>query len=163
MPLHLKGSCRCGVVTFAFDSHTPYPYQLCYCSICRKTAGGGGFAINIMGNNETLTIEGRHAIGVFQAEIDENGRCRTSTGQRNFCSRCATALWLWDESWPDLVHPFASAIDTALPSPPGRTHLMLTYKAEWVRPSMAPEDRSFDLYPDESIEEWHKTRHLWID
>ena len=42
MPKLLEGSCRCGAVHFSVQSHTPYPYQLCYCAICRKTAGGGG-------------------------------------------------------------------------------------------------------------------------
>ena len=48
-PMRLEGSCRCGAISFSVDSHTPYPYQRCYCSICRKSAGGGGYAINIMG------------------------------------------------------------------------------------------------------------------
>jgi hypothetical protein len=30
----------------------------CYCSICRKTAGGGGYAINIMGQAATLQVSG---------------------------------------------------------------------------------------------------------
>lgn len=46
--MELQGSCRCGGVKFSCLSHTPYPYMRCYCSICRKLAGGGGFAINIM-------------------------------------------------------------------------------------------------------------------
>ena len=49
MPMRLEGSCRCGAISFSVNSHTPYPYQRCYCSICRKSAGGGGYAINIMG------------------------------------------------------------------------------------------------------------------
>ena len=122
MPVRLQGSCRCGAVRFTLDSHTPYPYQLCYCSICRKTAGGGGYAINIMGDAATLAIEGRDAIEIYQAEIrDENGTCRTSSGERNFCRHCGTALWLWDENWPDLVHPLASVIDTA-PANSARAH-----------------------------------------
>jgi len=44
-----EGSCRCGAISLSVDSRTPYPYQRCYCSICRKSAGGGGYAINIMG------------------------------------------------------------------------------------------------------------------
>jgi hypothetical protein len=44
-----------------------------------------------------------------------------------------SALWLWDPTWPELVHPFASAIDTDLPVPPERTHLMLGSKASWCR------------------------------
>ena len=49
MAKKLEGSCRCGAVEFSVLSHTPYPYQLCYCSICRQTAGGGGFDINLLG------------------------------------------------------------------------------------------------------------------
>jgi hypothetical protein len=40
MPMRLEGSCRCCAISFSVDSHTPYPYQRCYCSICRKSAGG---------------------------------------------------------------------------------------------------------------------------
>ena len=54
MPMTLTGSCRCGAVRFTVDSHTPVPYQLCYCSICRKTAGGGGYAINLGGVADSL-------------------------------------------------------------------------------------------------------------
>src|SRR5207253_7929776 len=98
MPMQLEGSCRCGAVNFSVASHTPYPYQLCYCSICRKTAGGGGYAINIMGNTATLKVRGKGALKVYRAEIeDEGGHCEKSSGERNFCSKCASALWLFDE------------------------------------------------------------------
>ena len=65
----LEGSCRCGAVRFRVRSHAPYPYQLCYCAICRKTAGGGGFAINLMGDAKTLKVTGRRAIRVYRARI----------------------------------------------------------------------------------------------
>jgi hypothetical protein len=55
----LKGSCHCGAVRFSLESETPYPYMWCYCTICRKTAGGGGYAINIMGSADTLKVKGR--------------------------------------------------------------------------------------------------------
>ena len=45
--MHLDGSCHCGSVKFSVRSAEPYPFMRCYCSICRKTAGGGGFAINL--------------------------------------------------------------------------------------------------------------------
>lgn len=35
----LEGSCHCGAVRFTVHSKHPVPYQRCYCSICRKTAG----------------------------------------------------------------------------------------------------------------------------
>ncbi|PHK94488.1 alanine acetyltransferase [Pseudoroseomonas rhizosphaerae] len=161
MPITLEGSCRCGTICFSVASHTPHPYQRCYCSICRKTAGGGGYAINIMGVAETLKRQGRTAI--YRAEIRaDDGRCETSSGERHFCPRCASALWMADPSWPGLVHPFASAIDTPLPVPPSRVHLMLKDKAPWVEPQIGQGDACFDAYPEESIEEWHRRRGLWV-
>lgn len=163
MPLRLEGGCRCAAVRFAFDSHAPQPYQLCYCGICRKTAGGGGFAINLLASMPSLTVEGSETLAVYRAVIETDAGCKTSTGERHFCSRCASALWLYDPSWPDLVHPFASAVDTPLPIPPERVHMMIGSKADWVEPQIGPRDRCFDTYPEESIEDWHKSRRLWIE
>jgi len=163
MPLTLEGGCRCGAVSFSVESQAPQPYQLCYCSICRKTAGGGGFAINLSAVASTLKIRGKRSIGVYRAEIERDGRCEISSGERNFCGKCGTALWLYDPTWPELVHPFASAIDTPLPAPPERVHLMLKYKPDWVEPDFGPGDARFQEYPEESIEDWHKSRGLWVD
>lgn len=160
----LEGSCRCGNVRFFVESHAPYPYQLCYCSICRKTAGGGGYAINISAAADTLKVNGSESVGVYRAVlVGEDGSRTTSTAERNFCSQCGTALWLFDPNWPALIHPFASAIDTTLPVPPARTHLMLRYKAPWVEPDIDAGDASYDLYPEQSIEDWHRARGLWLD
>ncbi len=46
--MKLKGSCHCGAVSFEVESKTPQPFMHCYCTICRKTQGGGGYTINIM-------------------------------------------------------------------------------------------------------------------
>lgn len=165
MPQILKGSCHCGAVRFAVGSRTPVPYQRCYCSICRKQQGGGGYAINLGALAHTLDIEGENRLGTYRARLsdDEHGSCELSTGERRFCTLCGSALWLYDPTWPELVHPFASAIDTELPAPPSAVHLMLKYKAGWVRPAIAPGDQSFDLYPEMSIDDWHKANGVWID
>ncbi|MGH6916007.1 MAG: GFA family protein, partial [Geminicoccales bacterium] len=65
--------------------------------------------------------------------------------------------------WPDLVHPFASAIDSPLPTPPERTHLMLAFKAPWVEPQVGPKDQQFAGYPDEAIGSWHERLGLADD
>ncbi len=150
--MKLHGSCHCGAVRFTVESAHPYPFNLCYCSICRKTAGGGGFAINLGADAATLEVEGRDALRVYQAVIDGE----TSPAERHFCGRCGSALWVFDPRWPELLHPFASAIDSELPVPPERTHLMLGSKAAWVEPANGPQDRQFDEYPDESIADWHR-------
>jgi hypothetical protein len=165
MPMLLRGSCRCAAVQFEVSSHTPVPYQLCYCSICRKQQGGGGYAINLGGDAKSLSISGDETIGIFNAEIedDEHPHCQTSSAERRYCKNCGSALWLYDPSWPELVHPFASAIDSDLPPPPQRVHLMLKYKASWVEPCIREGDATFDLYPEESLEAWHRRHALWIE
>ncbi|WP_282341317.1 MULTISPECIES: GFA family protein [Pseudomonas] len=151
--MKLEGSCHCGSVRFSVESAQPYPFMRCYCSICRKTAGGGGFAINLGADNRTLEVQGRQHLGVYRAKM-EGGQ--VSSGERNFCRECGSALWLWDPSWPDLIHPHASAIDTELPVPPQHTHLMLGSKASWVEVQQGAGDRLYDEYPEESLAQWHE-------
>jgi hypothetical protein len=40
---------------------------------------------------------------------------------------------------------------------------MLASKAGWVQPRIGPNDLCFEEYPEQSIEDWHKSRGLWID
>lgn len=156
--MKLEGSCHCKAVRFSLESAEPYPFMRCYCSICRKTAGGGGYAINLGGDYRTLAVEGREHLSVYRARMadPETGAVTVSEGQRHFCKHCGSALWLWDPSWPDLVHPHASAIDTELPVPPEHTHLMLDSKASWVEPQVQDGDKCFAEYPDESLAQRHQ-------
>ncbi len=141
----LKGSCHCGRVRFSLRSKHPYPYMRCYCSICRKTAGGGGYAVNLGGDHESLEVEGREHLSIYRALIrdQDNSEVAESPARRHFCGHCGSALWAWDPRWPKLVHPFASAIDSDLPVPPERTHLLLDSKASWVRAVADPKPTSF--------------------
>ncbi len=162
--MKLEGACHCRAVTFSCRSAAPYPYQRCYCSICRKTAGAGGYAINIMAAADSLRVTGKRHLKVYRARLgdradaDAHGR---SPGQRHFCGECGSPLWLFDPRWPELVHPFASAIDTPLPVPPERVHMMLDFAPAWCEPDLRPQDARFGGYPEESIEEWHRRHGLW--
>ena len=146
----LKGSCHCRAVRFSLQSETPCPYLHCYCSICRKTAGGAGCAINIMGKAATFRSKGR--TGVYRA--------MRGGGERHFCPRCGSALWVWDRRWAESIYPFASAIDTKLPVPGERQHIMLGSKANWVPVPKGRAERRFREYPRQSILDWHRKRGL---
>ena len=155
----LEGSCHCGAVRFSLRSETPRPYMHCYCSICRKTAGGGGYAINLGGEAKTLSVRGKRHVRLYRARLEDGSE---SPAERRFCGRCGSALWVWDPRWPELIHPFASAIDSALPEPADRVHIMLGSKASWVAvPESGPHDARFDEYPDRSVADWHKDHGVW--
>jgi hypothetical protein len=148
--MRLKGSCHCGAVRFSVESETPYPYLHCYCSICRKTAGGGGYAINVMGKADTFKKKGRTQVY----------RATRGGGERHFCPRCGSALWVWDPRWSEWIYPFASAIDSPLPAPRERQHILLDSKANWVPVPKGLRDKRFRGYPREAILDWHQTRGL---
>jgi len=154
--MRLAGSCHCGAVRFSLVSHEPVPYQRCYCSICRKAGGGGGYGINLGGDATTLVVEGREHVRIYQAMIDRNGKQVKSRHQRHFCGECGSHLWAWHEQWPEIVHPVASAIDTPLPTPTEHVHMMVGSKATWVAVEGKPGDRTFAEYPDASLADWHR-------
>jgi hypothetical protein len=154
--LRIEASCHCRAVRFSVEAYAPAPYLRCYCSICRKTAGGGGYAINLGARAKTLTVTGSKHIRMFRATIDGD----ESPAERRFCGRCGSALWVQDPRWPDLVHPFASAIDTPLPKPPEQVHMMLGSKADWVRVDARRGEERHDAYPDASLRDWHRAHGL---
>jgi len=157
--MELSGSCHCGVVAFTVRSDSPLPYQRCYCSICRKAGGAGGFAINILADNKSMNIVGREHVVEYRARI--NGEL--SKQRRYFCVQCGSHMWAWHEGWPDLVHPLASVIDTPLPRPKNFVDIMLASAAPWVPLYQGENIERFPEYPAESIENWHKRHGLWGD
>ncbi|KAI0301052.1 Mss4-like protein [Multifurca ochricompacta] len=164
MPVKLKGSCHCGAVSFTVQSSTPVPYQLCVCSICRKVGGVGG-TINLGAHAHTLQItKGKTDISIYKAVLHRGTpEEKRVTSERHFCSRCSAMLWLWDENWPELLHPFASAIDEPeLKVPEEITVLMTTSAPAYVR---LPEGkkRIFEEYPEASLEEWHKEHNEYVE
>ncbi|TFK62372.1 hypothetical protein BDN72DRAFT_890022 [Pluteus cervinus] len=161
MPVELQGSCHCGAVKFSLQSSTPVPYQLCCCSICRKVGGVGG-SINLGGHSETLKVEGKEHVSVYKAVLDRGTPDeRIASSERNFCSKCSAMLWLYDSQWPELIHPFASAIDTELPVPEKLVCLKLDSKPEYVRLPEGPRDE-YEDYGPLSLELWHKTNKVFV-
>ncbi|MBE7190797.1 GFA family protein, partial [Jatrophihabitans endophyticus] len=129
-----------------------------YCSICRKCQGGGGYAINLGGDARTLHVTGEDHLRRYHAVLRDHDDETRSNAERAFCGECGSALWLFDPNWPELIHPFASAIDTPLPTPPANVHLMLDAKPDWVAVEGRRGDDRFPEYPALSLAEWHK-RH----
>ena len=125
---------------------------------------GGGYAINLGGDSSSLRVEGEENITAFQARVrnPEDEEASTSPATRHFCSLCGSALWLYDPRWPELVHPFASAIDTPLPEPPEMVRIMLEFTAPWCEiPEQGKDERHFRRDPEESLEEWHRRHGLY--
>jgi hypothetical protein len=160
--MRLDGSCHCGAVKFSVETHTPYPFMRCYCSICRKTAGGGGYAINIMGENDGLKVKGEDNLSVYRARIkdEKTGKRKLSTARRHFCKKCGSALWAWDPQWKQWVYPFASAIDTPLPKAMEEVEIMLNYAVPWADIPSGSGHTHFAEFPEEGIADWHKKRLL---
>lgn len=119
-----------------------------------------------MGEAKSLKVAGRQHLRMFHAQIDDQnrpGRKARSPGRRYFCDTCGSALWVFDPHWPEWVYPFASAIDTPLPPPPERNHVMLDYRAPWVSVARGRRDARYGEWPLEAIIDWHKQRGLLVE
>ena len=160
--MQLKGSCHCGKVKFTVESAEPVPFMRCYCSICRKTAGSGGYAINLGAMAKGMKVTGKGFLGIYRARLPSKtgSGTRLSSARRHFCTNCGSALWVWDPTWPELVHPHAGAIDTPLPVPPDNVHCLVASKAPWVKIEGSPHDPRFKHYPNLSLAQWHETKGL---
>ena len=112
----------------------------------------------LLATTQRKKVEGEENITVYRAHIQnpEDPRPYQSQGERRFCRHCGSFLWVYDPSYPELMHPFASAIDTDLPKPPEHTHIMLDFAANWVGIPESLNDRHYQRYPKESIAQWHE-------
>lgn len=163
--MKLDGSCHCGAVSYSVTSRTPYPFNRCHCSKCRKT-GGSGFTVNIMADAETLKLEGSENITVYRSASNHRGAYEADGlgySRKHFCRVCGSPLYIFNPEYPQWIYPCATSVDTELPAPPAVTNLMLGYKPSWVAVSDGPEDKHFEFYPDEGIEDWHRRRGLFED
>ena len=122
-----EGSCHCQSVKFSLQSKHLYPFNIYYCSICRRTAGSLGYAINLPSYADILEIQGKQHLSIYQTKLinEKTKEVTESPSQRNLCKVCGSRLWAWDPKWPEPLHPQAGAIDTELPSTAEHTNLML--------------------------------------
>lgn len=72
--MKLEGSCHCRAVTFTVESTAYVPFMHCHCSICRKTAGSGGYGINLGGDAKTMKVRGERHLGLYHALMREPGK-----------------------------------------------------------------------------------------
>lgn len=103
----LRGSCHCGSVRFEVHASHPYPFLFCYCSICRNTAGGGGYAINLGASFASLKVEGGKFVTIYRPKIRKpnTGVEEVSSGERHFSASAEAPSGPGDPRWPELVPP----------------------------------------------------------
>ena len=69
--MQLAGSCHCGKIKFTAESAEPVPFMRCYCSICRKTAGAGGYAINLGAVARSMRVTGKRHLRIYRARLSK--------------------------------------------------------------------------------------------
>ena len=141
--------------------------MICHCHADSKTAGV--FNCNIMGEYSTFKVnQGEEFVKVYQAVLSKTASgegkemtTKLSAHKRHFCRECGSYLWAYNDDYPQWIYPFASCIDTPLPSPTEQVHIMTDFKLNHVQISQGQNVRSYARYPESSIEQWHKERGLY--
>ena len=146
----LHGSCHCQQVRFQLTSNFYYPYQWCFCEICRKT-NGSAFACNIKARKIDFTLlQGQDVLKSYRA----------ISADRHFCRECGSHLFILDAQWPDDVWPNAAAIDTPLPLCSEQVHIFIRSKVAWY--PILTKGALYETYPELAIEEFHQ-KLGWAD
>jgi len=72
---------------FSGDATEPVPFMRCYSSICRKTAGAGGYAINLGATTRSMKVTGKCYLGIYRARLQEDAEAsgHASDVRRYFC------------------------------------------------------------------------------
>jgi hypothetical protein len=146
--MRLEGSCECEGVRFVVESRTPYPYRICYCRRCRKTAGSIGASVNVIADADTLEISGEVTPTRYEHPVEPV--------VTTFCPRCGSPLLLEIPVFPQWTYPFAAAVDTPLPRPPEFIHVRTEERLGWVPRIGSTDDPEFETNTDESMVEWHQ-------
>jgi hypothetical protein len=110
-----------------------------------------------------MKVRGRSHLGCYHALIREPGRrTRRSKAERRFCKECGSALWLWDPTWPELIHPARlgdrHAVAEARRKSSRRRSRM---PRPWVDVPRGKGHVRHRNWPEESLEDWHKRHRLW--
>lgn len=104
---------------------------------------------------------------VMKCLLTHWGSITNSGNVRYFCGDCGSHLFAYDKQYAEYVYPYASAIDTPLPEPKPddiyRIMLNDKSKCNWATTPKPDERRNFLLYPDTSLEDWHKAHHQFIE
>ncbi|KAI8872650.1 hypothetical protein GQ42DRAFT_65318 [Ramicandelaber brevisporus] len=137
-----EGSCACGSVHYTAETDTPAPYLKCYCSICRKSAGSGGYAVFIRTLGSKFNITSGHAsIGHYRAAKDSSlpkDKQELFPLSRSYCTECGTYLFFrhFENREEGEVYLFASSIDNVkdVPVAPVSYHIFLAGAPEWAKP-----------------------------
>lgn len=101
-----------------------------------------------MGEAKSMQVEGREHLKMYQP-----------VGERlksYFCAYCGSHLYIFLPDWPQWIYPFASAIDTPLPTPPEIFHVLLDEAAHWIEVADGENHHHFGQNTDESIGMWHR-------
>jgi len=99
-------------------SHTPVPYQLCCCGICRKLSGYSG-CVQLGADYNTLNItQGKDDIRVYNAVCDrDTDKEKTLHSERSFCGKCSSmfiSVFFFSAAWSIFIrHLEASALPVA--------------------------------------------------
>eukprot|EP01080_Neovahlkampfia_damariscottae_P001869 gene1869-1010_t len=161
--MELKGSCHCQKVKFTVISNAPYPFLICHCSICRKLSGGNSGGCNILADYRTLKIEsGTECLKEYTAKKVDEGR---PANVRSFCSECGTYVWNYNElETPDNLYPFASCIDTELPTPPYKIHILEDSSPKCFL-ATNEKDVHCQKFPEnwKSLKDWHKDNGIYVE
>lgn len=133
---NVKGSCRCGAVTYESTSEPLFGAH-CHCQDCKKTTGSGHLSALLV-PKESFTYQGNTT--VFQTNSDSGNVLK-----RNFCPVCGSNIFMHSENHQGYFILAGTLDDVEVFKP--QAELYTKHRASWDH--INPEIPGFEGMPTE--------------
>ncbi|HIG40589.1 MAG: GFA family protein [bacterium] len=120
----IKGSCRCGSITFEIDKASG-PFELCHCNRCRKVSGSSGMAGVGVRTEHFHMLTGTELVKCYTAPLLDS----PPVYQVYFCSNCGSPVPnpSPDGDWLEIA---AGLFDAPLGAKPDK-HIYVEFIPHW--------------------------------
>jgi len=117
----MKGGCCCGAVRYRLAS-APFDAGWCHCRTCQLNSGSPAMAFATVPVGDYLYDQGEELVAHFAS---------SSFGQRRFCSRCGTPLYVHVEHQSDTIDFSIATLDEPDAVAPG-FHIFYASRIAWA-------------------------------
>jgi hypothetical protein len=140
----IAGQCECGLIQFEISGEVE-DFSHCHCSQCRRMHGAAYASFAGVSKESFILQSGASDLASYRS---------SNNGERTFCPRCGSNIFVALDDEPDTLYVAMGVIDGHPPLPPGY-HIYVGSKAPWHdidddlrQYDKAPADEETDTHQD---------------
>lgn len=139
----IKGHCECSRIQFEIKGQVE-DFSHCHCSQCRRMHGAAYVSFAGVPKKNFYFRSGENYLANYRSSVN---------GERTFCPRCGSNIFVALDDEPDTLYVAMGVIDGHPPLPPGY-HIYVGSKAPWHE--IDDDLRQYDKAPADEQSDTHQ-------